>query len=130
MSAVRCDSLNRSVVDVVTITLIDPDTGVVRGRSWWKRLRQSSGIAILPEIRFEARDRKPYSQPVTAKALEQGKVYFSVQFADDDMPIPIMETWVFAGRNLDPEDAHSANMIRWSSPPRVPGCRKLLRENA
>jgi hypothetical protein len=35
--------------------------------------------------------------------LEQGKVYFSVQFADEDMLIPIMETWVFAGTNLDPE---------------------------
>ena len=56
------------------------------------------------EMRFEERDLKPYAQPVTAKVLEQGKVYFSVQFADDDMLIPIMETWVFAGSNLDPED--------------------------
>jgi hypothetical protein len=58
-------------------------------------------------MRFEERDLKPYAQPVTAKVLEQGKVYFSVQFADDDMLIPIMETWVFAGCNLDPEDAEN-----------------------
>ena len=37
--------------------------------------------------------------------LEQGKVYFSVQFADEDMLIPIMK--VFAGRNLDPEDGEN-----------------------
>ncbi len=59
------------------------------------------------EMRFEERDLKPYAQPVTAKVLEQGKVYFSVQFADDNMLIPIMETWVFAGRNLDSEDAEN-----------------------
>ena len=39
--------------------------------------------------------------------LVQGNIYFSVQFADEDMLIPIMETWVFAGRNLDPEDAEN-----------------------
>lgn len=55
-------------------------------------------------MRFEERDLKPYGQPVDAKVLEQGKVYFSVQFADDDMLIPIMEAWVFAGNNLNPED--------------------------
>ena len=59
------------------------------------------------EMRFEERDLKPYAQPVTAKVLEQGRVYFSVQFADDNMLIPIMETWVFAGRNLDPEDTEN-----------------------
>jgi hypothetical protein len=58
-------------------------------------------------MRFEERDLKPYAQPVTAKVLEQEKVYFSVQFADDDMLIPVMETWVFAGSNLDPEDAEN-----------------------
>ena len=54
-------------------------------------------------MRFEERDLKPYAQPVIAKELEQGKVYFSVQFADDDMMIPLMETWIFAGRNLNPK---------------------------
>jgi hypothetical protein len=28
--------------------------------------------------------------------LEQGNIYFSVRFVDEDMLIPIMETWVFA----------------------------------
>ena len=51
-------------------------------------------------MRFEERELKSYAEPVTADLLEEGKVYFSVQFADSDMLIPIMETWVFAGRNL------------------------------
>ena len=37
------------------------------------------------------------------EALKVGEVYFSVQFADEDLLIPIMETWVFAGSNLDRE---------------------------
>ena len=69
--------------------------------------RHLSDIAILPKCDLKERDLKPYAQPVTAKVLERGKVYFSVQFADDDMLIPIMETWVFAGSNLDPEDAEN-----------------------
>ena len=59
---------------------------------------------MTPNLRFEARELKPYGEPVTANALREGEIYFSVQFADDDGLIPIMGTWVFAGRNLDPED--------------------------
>ncbi|SRR6266851_1419669 len=55
-------------------------------------------------MRFEGRELKPYAEPVIANQLKEGDVYFSVQFVDDDMLIPIVETWVFAGRKLDPED--------------------------
>jgi hypothetical protein len=55
-------------------------------------------------MRFEERELKSYAEPVTASLLKEGEVYFSVLFADEDMLIPIMETWVFAGRRLDPED--------------------------
>jgi len=55
-------------------------------------------------MRFEERELKPYAEPVAASLLKQGEVYFSVQFADEDMLVPIMETLVFAGRNLDPND--------------------------
>lgn len=58
-------------------------------------------------MRFEGRELQPWAQPVTAKMLEPGKVYFSVQFPDEDMLIPIIETWVFAGRKLDPKDAEN-----------------------
>ena len=55
-------------------------------------------------MRFEERELTPYSEPVTASLLKEGEVYFSVQFADEDMLVPIMETLVFAGRKLDPND--------------------------
>jgi hypothetical protein len=55
-------------------------------------------------MQFEARELKSYAEPVTASLLKEGQVYFSVQFADEEMLIPIMETWVFAGRKLDPTD--------------------------
>jgi hypothetical protein len=55
-------------------------------------------------MRFEERELKPYAEPVTPDTLKAGEVYFSVQFTDEDMLVPIMETWVFAGRNLDSED--------------------------
>jgi len=55
-------------------------------------------------MQFEARELKSYASPVTADALKQGEVYFSVQFADENMLIPIVETWAFVGKGLDPED--------------------------
>ena len=56
-------------------------------------------------MRFEERELKSCAAPVTPNLLTEGGVYFSLQFADEDMLIPIMETWVFAGRKLDPADA-------------------------
>src|SRR3954447_24674998 len=48
------------------------------------------------------RELKEYAEPVTATALEEGKVYFSVQYADEGLLIPIIETWIFVGKNLRP----------------------------
>jgi len=58
-------------------------------------------------MRFEARELKPYASPVTASALKEGEVYFSVQFADDEMLIPIVETWVFAGKRPGPKEGET-----------------------
>ena len=55
-------------------------------------------------MRFEERELKPYAEPVTASLLKQGEANFSVQYVDGDGHIPIVETWVFAGRKLSPED--------------------------
>ena len=55
-------------------------------------------------MRFEAREIKPYGEPVSASSLKVGDVYFSVQFVDRDTLLPNMETWVFLGRRLDAED--------------------------
>lgn len=59
------------------------------------------------EMRFEERELKSYAEPVTPRSLREGEVYWSVQYADEQMFIPILETWVFAGRKLKPEDAEN-----------------------
>lgn len=53
---------------------------------------------------FEGRELTPYSEPVSAEKLKEGLVYFSVTFIDDDMHIPIMDTLIFIGKNLEEND--------------------------
>ena len=52
-------------------------------------------------MRFEARELKPHGEPVSSSNLREGEVYFSVQYADEKMCLPIMEPFVFLGRDLD-----------------------------
>ena len=56
-------------------------------------------------MRFEARDLKPYAEPVSSSELEAGHTYFSVQFIDEEMLIPRLDPLVFLGRDLLPGDA-------------------------
>jgi hypothetical protein len=56
---------------------------------------------------FDGRELKPYAEPVAATSLRVGGVYFSVQYVDEDMLIPLVEAWVFAGKGLDPEDTEA-----------------------
>ena len=56
-------------------------------------------------MRFEARELKSYAQPVSASDLREGEVYFSVQYADESLLVPIVEPLVFLGRNLVEDDA-------------------------
>lgn len=49
-------------------------------------------------MKFGERELKPYAEPVSASELKEEEVYFAVQFADQDMLIPVMETLVFVGR--------------------------------
>lgn len=74
------------------------------------------------EMRFEERELKPYAEPVNPALLSEGEPYFSVQFADDELLIPIMETWVFAGRNLDSADTKDHLYFQ--------GCGVLVKENS
>ena len=53
-------------------------------------------------MRFEERELRSYAQPVT-NGLIEGEVYFSVQYVDEDLLIPIIETLVFVGA-LDAND--------------------------
>ena len=51
-------------------------------------------------LRFPARKLKPYSEPVSAGALQVGATYFAVGFLDDAMLIPTVEPIVFIGTDL------------------------------
>lgn len=51
------------------------------------------------QMRFEAKDLKPYAEPVVEIELAKGKVYFAVTFADDAMLNPVVETLVFVGKS-------------------------------
>ena len=51
-------------------------------------------------MRFEARELKPYAEPVVPEELREEEVYFSLQFADEELLVPILSPLVFVGRNL------------------------------
>jgi hypothetical protein len=51
-------------------------------------------------VLFEARELKPYAEPVSPSDLLEGEVYFSVQYADERLLVPIVEPLIFVGRNL------------------------------
>ena len=54
-------------------------------------------------MRFEERELKPYAEPVLPDQLQEGKVYFSVIFLDEDGLVPSMEPRVFVGPKAEPE---------------------------
>ena len=63
-------------------------------------------------MRFEERELKSYAEHVTPTLLREGEVYWSVQYADEHMLIPIIETWVFAGRKLNPKIQRTLSIFR------------------
>ena len=48
-------------------------------------------------MHFESRELTTYAEPVSASALVEGRVYFSVQYVDEDLLLPNVETLVFVG---------------------------------
>ena len=56
-------------------------------------------------VRFEERELKPYAEPVSPDDLVSDQVYFTVQFADEKLLVPIVEPLVFIGRNLEKGDS-------------------------
>jgi hypothetical protein len=51
-------------------------------------------------MRFEGRELKPYAEPVSADELREKEVYFSLQFLDEQLVVPVLEPLIFLGRNL------------------------------
>lgn len=54
-------------------------------------------------MKYRGIEIKDYAEPVRVEDLEVGEVYFSVQFLDPALRVPIVETLVFLGENLDSE---------------------------
>ncbi len=55
-------------------------------------------------MRFEARELKPYGEPVSPESLKVVEVYFAFFVLDKDGKIPTLLPRVFIGRNLEPDD--------------------------
>jgi hypothetical protein len=70
--------------------------------------RRALGRGLLvhreKRVHFEGRELKEYAEPVSASELREGQVYFTVNYVDEERLIPVMETVVFIGRNLEPDD--------------------------
>lgn len=58
----------------------------------------NENIACFPE-----RQLQPFAEPVSSDVLVTGEVYFAVTYVDDAMEIPIIETFVFIGIDLEHE---------------------------
>lgn len=56
-------------------------------------------------MKIEARELEDYAEPINPDLLQEGEIYLSVQYADEAMLIPIVETWVFAGKYLKENDS-------------------------
>ena len=50
---------------------------------------------------FDGRDLKSYAEPVSSSELQEGQIYFSINYVDDEMLVPVIETLVFIGKNLE-----------------------------
>ena len=62
-------------------------------------------IRDMGPSRFEERELNPESEPVRIGDLAEGAVYFFVEYVDDERLIPVLDTVVFIGRNLEAGDA-------------------------
>ncbi len=51
--------------------------------------------------RFETRELKSYAEPISASDLRKGSIYFFVNFIDEEMLVPTMQTVVYIGKNLE-----------------------------
>jgi hypothetical protein len=57
---------------------------------------------------FDGRQLKSYAEHVRSNDLRQGETYFALTYADSEMLTPTIETLVFIGKNLEPDDTDEA----------------------
>jgi hypothetical protein len=52
------------------------------------------------------RELKSYAEPINAADLQEGSIYFFVNFVDEEMLVPTMGTMVYIGENLESDDVN------------------------
>lgn len=56
------------------------------------------------DLHFEGRKLPLGAEPVEVQRPVIGKVYFAVRYLDEDLLVPVIDTLVFVGRNLEAGD--------------------------
>lgn len=46
---------------------------------------------------FPATELKPFAEPVTSDQMQEGRVYFALQYLDDDLFVPVLRPMLFLG---------------------------------
>jgi hypothetical protein len=69
----------------------------------WCLLRRQNTRQSSP-MYFEGRELTPQAELINPSDLQEGEIYFVMDFVDDEMLTPVMETVVFASMNLAPND--------------------------
>lgn len=59
---------------------------------------------MVPEMRFESRELRPYAEYVRTPDLQRESVYFYVNYVDEEGLIPNLQPVVYVGQDLDPDD--------------------------
>jgi hypothetical protein len=54
---------------------------------------------------FDERQLPTHAEPISSSDLREGSIYYALNYFDDKMLTPIMETVVFIGRDLEPGDS-------------------------
>jgi hypothetical protein len=55
-------------------------------------------------VSFEVGELKPYVEHVRSEELREGEIYFRVIYLDDLTLVPMLQPYVFIGRDLDEGD--------------------------
>lgn len=56
------------------------------------------------KLEFKKRFLEPFIEPVEASELQEGSIYYTIDYSDSEMMIPHVMTVVYIGKNLDEDD--------------------------
>jgi hypothetical protein len=62
---------------------------------------------MADSIYFEGREIPSYGEPISEYELKDNSIYYIVNFVDEEMIIPTMDTVVFIGKNLEDDEVDS-----------------------